>query len=76
MRRHCLGYHFPDTSQGAQDAWLQVASLGDSGFRLMRGGQCAFASEVRWMQENVCREKCFDHSLSAKPFSGTNTMCL
>lgn len=54
MRITLSRYHLLNLTQGAYEAWLQVASLGDSGFRLMRGGQCAFASEVRWMQE-----KCF-----------------
>ncbi|KAK9843763.1 hypothetical protein WJX81_005353 [Elliptochloris bilobata] len=32
---------------------LEVASLGDSGFRLMRSGQCAFASEVQQHRFNM-----------------------
>ena len=37
----------------AHGGLVQVASLGDSGFRLMRGGHCAFASEVRGVPDFI-----------------------
>ena len=54
---------------------VQVASLGDSGFRLMRGGQCVFASEVCWCLKIDYHKHSSSHSLAATVSTQTMGWC-